>query len=67
MAADWVRNELQALAGSASSHKDSVEKYRKIFQKIIKSNAKVLIGGLRDFIETGTLDISKSNRSPKRA
>ena len=53
MAADWVRNELQALAGSGNSHKDSVEKYRKIFQKIIKSDAKVLVGGLRDFIETG--------------
>ena len=53
MAADWVRKELQVLAGSTNSHKDSVEKYRKIFQKIIKSDAKVLIGGLRDFIESG--------------
>ena len=51
--ADQLKAELQALVGSGNSHKDSVEKYRKIFQRIIALDDKSKVASLQVFIETG--------------
>eukprot|EP00794_Sanderia_malayensis_P012800 gene12800-14113_t len=47
-----IRSDLQALAGSGSSHKDSVEKYRKIFNDIIALDDESMIQNLQVFIES---------------
>ena len=53
MASNWVFVELQQLSGSGSTRKDSVEKFKKILQKILNSKDNILFD-LKAFIEAGT-------------
>ena len=53
MAEQSIRNELQSVFGSGSSHKDAVEKYRKIFQKIIALQKPDISKCLKAFVECG--------------
>jgi len=50
MASNWVFVELQQLSGSGSTRKDSVEKFKKILQKILNSKDNILFD-LKAFIE----------------
>lgn len=52
MASEWVVSELQQLSASGNTRKDSVEKYKKIFQSVIGTN-KNIVNDLKLFIETG--------------
>ena len=44
--------ELRQLSGGGNTRKDSVEKYKKIFQKILSSKESV-VRDLKVFIDTG--------------
>lgn len=52
MASEEIAVELQQLSSSGNTRKDSVEKYKKIFQKILGSNDNV-VNDLKVFIDTG--------------
>ena len=52
MASNWVSVELQQLSGSGNTRKDSLEKFKKIFQKILGSKENTL-HDLKVFIEAG--------------
>lgn len=54
MALNWVAVELQQLSGSGSTRKDSVEKFKKIFQKILSLKDNKLLD-LKVFIEAGII------------
>ena len=54
MASNWVAVELQQLSGSGNTRKDSVEKFKKIFQKILSSKDN-LLHDLKVFIEAGMI------------
>ena len=51
-----LKEELQALVSSSGSHKDTTEKFKAIFNKIVSLDKHDLAPSLKVFIESGQLE-----------